>query len=246
MPFVSYAQNFEDLMLWRALKHIQNGFYVDVGACDPVFDSVTKVFYDAGWSGVNIEPDPRPFERLQLLRPRDVNLNVGAADRTGIATLDIYENVGLSTLSSDIASKQAAIGRIAQHVPTQLIDLRTICTNHVEGREIHFMKVDTEGTEEEVFRGHDFTRWRPWIILFEASGPDPTTTFHETVERLIVDANYRYVWFDGLNRWYAADERSAEVSHAFRSPPNFFDDWIRYNDIRWAPRGAFPGVVTGE
>jgi hypothetical protein len=31
MPFVSHAQNFEDLMLWRALKHIDRGFYIDVG-----------------------------------------------------------------------------------------------------------------------------------------------------------------------------------------------------------------------
>ena len=32
MSFISYAQNFEDVMLWRALKHVENGFYIDVGA----------------------------------------------------------------------------------------------------------------------------------------------------------------------------------------------------------------------
>ena len=52
MSFVSYAQNFEDVMLWRALKHIDCGFYIDVGAQDPVIDSVTKSFYDHGWRGV--------------------------------------------------------------------------------------------------------------------------------------------------------------------------------------------------
>ena len=43
--FVSYAQNYEDVMLWRALKHVKKGFYVDVGANDPKFDSVTQAFY---------------------------------------------------------------------------------------------------------------------------------------------------------------------------------------------------------
>ena len=43
--FVSYAQNFEDVMLWRALKHVENGYYVDIGAQDPVFDSVSLAFY---------------------------------------------------------------------------------------------------------------------------------------------------------------------------------------------------------
>ena len=41
MTFISYAQNFEDVMLWRALKHVEKGFYVDVGAQDPVVDSVS-------------------------------------------------------------------------------------------------------------------------------------------------------------------------------------------------------------
>jgi hypothetical protein len=32
MPFISYAQNYEDVILWRALRHVEKGFYVDVGA----------------------------------------------------------------------------------------------------------------------------------------------------------------------------------------------------------------------
>lgn len=48
MPFISYAQNFEDVMLRRALRSVERGFYIDVGAADPVEMSVTKTFYDAG------------------------------------------------------------------------------------------------------------------------------------------------------------------------------------------------------
>jgi hypothetical protein len=32
--FISYAQNYEDVMLFRALKNINQGFYVDVGAME--------------------------------------------------------------------------------------------------------------------------------------------------------------------------------------------------------------------
>jgi hypothetical protein len=46
MSFISYAQNLEDVMLYRALKHVECGFYIDVGAQHPVIDSVTKAFYD--------------------------------------------------------------------------------------------------------------------------------------------------------------------------------------------------------
>ena len=60
--FVSYAQNYEDLMLWRALRHVEQGFYVDCGAYDPEEHSVTKAFYERGWSGINIEPVPSLIE----------------------------------------------------------------------------------------------------------------------------------------------------------------------------------------
>jgi len=56
MTFISYSQNLEDVMLWRALKHIEQGFYVDVGANDPTFLSVTHAFYERGWHGINIDP----------------------------------------------------------------------------------------------------------------------------------------------------------------------------------------------
>ena len=32
MTVISYAQNFEDVMLWRALQHVGTGYYVDIGA----------------------------------------------------------------------------------------------------------------------------------------------------------------------------------------------------------------------
>ena len=75
-PMVSYAQNGEDVVLQRAFADSDNGFYVDVGACVPVIDSVTLHFYNQGWSGVNVEPDPEYFAEFVEARERDVNLNV--------------------------------------------------------------------------------------------------------------------------------------------------------------------------
>jgi hypothetical protein len=62
--FVTYAQNFEDLMIWRAVHDVAAGFYIDVGAADPDEDSVTRAFYDRGWRGVNVEPSPDHFAAL--------------------------------------------------------------------------------------------------------------------------------------------------------------------------------------
>lgn len=73
MTFISYAQNFEDVMLWRALKHIKNGTYVDIGAQHSIIDSVSKAFYDNGWRGIYIEPVQKYADLLRLNRPVDNN-----------------------------------------------------------------------------------------------------------------------------------------------------------------------------
>jgi hypothetical protein len=53
---ISYAHNFEDVLLDRCFRNVSNGFYIDVGAWDPVVDSVTHHFYEKGWHGINGEP----------------------------------------------------------------------------------------------------------------------------------------------------------------------------------------------
>ncbi len=69
--FVSYARNFEDVMLWRALKDVSNGFYIDVGAVDPDVDSVSKAFYRAGWRGVHVPAQGSDADKLRSCRPGD-------------------------------------------------------------------------------------------------------------------------------------------------------------------------------
>jgi len=64
----SYAQNFEDVILWRALKHVERGCYVDIGAWDPVIDSVSLAFYEQGWRGLHVEPEPSAAARLRQAR----------------------------------------------------------------------------------------------------------------------------------------------------------------------------------
>jgi hypothetical protein len=47
MPF-SFAQNAEDVLLWRCFREKKPGFYVDVNASSPISDSVTHLFYEQG------------------------------------------------------------------------------------------------------------------------------------------------------------------------------------------------------
>ncbi|NPU94164.1 MAG: FkbM family methyltransferase [Gammaproteobacteria bacterium] len=216
MTFICYAQNFEDIALWRIFRLVvEKGFYIDVGANDPTIDSVTKAFYDRGWRGMNIEPSPSFYERLCAERPRDINLQVAVSDREDQLTFfDAGE--GLSTVDQHVAADLKRNGRqvVERTVPSQT--LSSICARYVDG-EIHFLKIDVEGHESFVLRGMDFERWRPWVLLIES----PFNIEPEWLP-LLKSARYHEVRHDGINRFFLAEEHMA-FKGAFDMPPSYLD-----------------------
>src|SRR5215471_4366798 len=226
MSFISYAQNFEDLMLWRALKHIDIGFYIDVGANDPDHDSVTKAFYERRWRGINVEPVPQWFELLERARPRDINLQLALGAEPGEITLYEIPDTGLSTLEKKFAERhEAEHGFQSRELRVKMDTLSGICEKfHVAP--IHFLKIDVEGAEKAVLQGTDFGKIRPWIILLEATLPLSVEESYSDWEPLLLNAGYEYAYFDGLNRYYVAGEHE-NLRAAFKTPPNVFDDFVR-------------------
>jgi len=83
MTLNSYSQNFEDVMLWRALHDVGRGRYLDIGAQDPAVDSVSLAFYEAGWRGVHVEPVPAYAEKLRAARPDEQVIEAAVTDALG-------------------------------------------------------------------------------------------------------------------------------------------------------------------
>lgn len=228
--FVTYAQNCEDVLLWRALKRIDRGFYIDVGAQDPVVDSVTKGFYDRGWRGINVEPVPYWHARLVDQRPRDVNLCVAASDHEG--ELDLYESddSGLSTSNAHFAAEAQARGWefSRRRVPCTTLD--AICAEHARS-DVHFLKVDCEGAEDVALAGMPFDRVRPWVVLVESTRPNSDVPTHDRWEPHLIACGYEFVYRDGINRFYVARER-ADLRSAFGVPPNALDNFVHASELR--------------
>jgi FkbM family methyltransferase len=226
MKFTSYAQNFEDVMLWQALQDVQSGFYIDIGAWSPDLDSVTRSFYERGWSGINVEPNLDFNSELQRRRPRDQNLRLAIGDSEGSFTMNFLGNPGLSTLDYEIAKQHQQAGWSLVRQEVQVKTLATVWGQHVpNGQDVHFLKVDVEGLEEAVLRGNDWTIRRPWVVIVEATLPMSQVETHEIWEPILHNANYIFAYADGLNRFYVANEHK-ELLPAFRYPPNVFDDFV--------------------
>ncbi|WP_084614736.1 FkbM family methyltransferase [Nakamurella lactea] len=227
-PFVSYAQNREDVVLHRALGGITKGRYIDIGANDPEIDSVTRAFYDTGWRGITVEPVHAYAERHREQRPEDLLFEVAVtAEPTGTVVFYQIPETGLSTLSEPLSKSHEATGRgKAQRieVPTRRLDdlLEEAGWDHAD---IHFMSVDVEGAEGEVLKSIDLDRWRPWIIVAEALEPDTTNPSHEQWEPPLFAADYRFGLFDGLSRFYIAGEHWDELHDKVTIPANVLDNY---------------------
>ena len=216
--FISYARNHEDVVLWRALGHVEHGFYVDVGPDDPKEDSATKAFYDRGWHGINVQPVAQRYDRLREERLRDVNLAMVAGAANGEAL-----GLGVPAIPGRTSAHQVrAHGLVRTRVPVRT--LASICDDHSMGQ-IHFLRIGVGGAESEVIDGMDFGRWRPWVVVIEAALSEAGPETREEWEPIILNHGYQFTHFDGLNRYYVAEEH-AELQAALRTQPNVRDDFV--------------------
>lgn len=119
----SYAQNFEDVILWRAVGHVPDGFYVDIGAQNPVIESVSMMFHEAGWDGVSVEPSPAYARAMRAARPGSRLEQAAVSRERGRATFHDIPDTGLSTLDADFAERHRRSGFRVNAVEVEVITL---------------------------------------------------------------------------------------------------------------------------
>jgi FkbM family methyltransferase len=205
----TFSQRAEDLVIDRLLGSPATGFYVDIGANHPTRLSNTRRFYDRGWNGCNVEPDPRLHRAFELSRPRDTNLCIGLAQARGRMDFFRFDPDVYSTFSRERAEQLRQSG--ARQLETLVVEVETLAAilrQHSRGRAIDFLSVDTEGLDLSILRGNDWQMFRPKVVCVEAPGPDEdrsqvdaTSTFlaslgyirHSVTEQYGVPLNEIYV-----------------------------------------------------
>jgi len=224
VTLVSHAQQFEDIMLWRAFGSVREGVYIDIGASDPCLESVSLLFHEHGWRGVHVEPSPKQAEALRLARPGDKVIEAAVGDkRCDDATYyeaedDTYK--GLSTLDDEAKSIINGKGiRTSQHTVKMMTldDVFDACGSPV----VHWLKIDAEGYEGKIIHSWHSSA-RPWIVVIESITPLENMPNYEDWEPRLKDLGYKFVWTDRVNRFYVHGDH-AELVEYFVYPPNSLD-----------------------
>jgi len=209
--FYSYSQYQEDLILYILLYDIENGFYIDVGAFDPIKVSVTKAFYLRGWTGINIEPQPDKKDLFDKDRPKDINLQLAISEKKG--NIEFYINDQCSTYIKQYSRNAKTMINVSMDT------MSNICKKYVpKGRNVDFCKIDVEGGEKNVLLGYDFINYRPKVFCIESTVPLSYIPTYELWENILIQNNYMFVYKRSVNRFYVDKnypeliERSKNIS----------------------------------
>jgi len=231
MTFISYAQNFEDIMLWRALKHVENGLYIDIGAQDPVVDSVSLAFYEHGWRGIHVEPVLDYVNQLATARPDETVIPAAVGKGGGLMPFFVFPDTGLSTADAAIAQRHQDNGFQCVETKVPVISLDEILET-ANTRPVHWLKLDVEGMEKDVLKSWKKSNIKPWILVIESTLPLSQEESYQEWERLVLSREYEFVYSDGLNRYYI-NTGHPELKSAFSVSPNIFDGFVFYPGSRF-------------
>lgn len=229
MTYISRAQNFEDYRLFRALSHVEKGLYVDIGAWDPKYHSVSHNFYESGWRGVNIEPLKDAYIELTSQRLNDVNIQAFVTCKNGPVQMYQLKKSGLSSGNLQqieiLARNPLLQGTLEEVPPIRLMEIFDL----LGGQEIHWLKIDVEGAESEVLASWGDSKARPWIVLVEATQPGGEFRTEDQWSGYLIEKQYEFTYFDGLNSFYVHQDRH-ELKASLSKPISIFDDVIKQEE----------------
>lgn len=168
----SYSQDGEDVVLQSFFEGKKNykGTYVDIGAHHPIRFSNTRFFYNRGWSGINIDPTPGSMIPFNLLRSRDINLEIGIGKVPGELIFYCFNEPALNTFDKDLANQRGKLPeyKITKTINVKIETLGAVLRDHLPPKtNIDFFTIDVEGLDLDVLLSNDWTNYSPNYILVE-------------------------------------------------------------------------------
>lgn len=163
---MSYSQFGQDLhVLHKIYNSKKNGFFVEVGAYDGITDSNTYLMEkDYNWKGIVVECNPKWSENI--IRNRNCIFFPYAVYNKNDAILPFYNTGhGLSGLVE--TNHHQDIKTWAPIINVYTKTLTTILNNANSPKFIDYLSLDTEGSEYEILKTHDFDKYLFGYICVE-------------------------------------------------------------------------------
>jgi FkbM family methyltransferase len=190
----TYSQHNEDIILYQLFYGKTDGYYIDIGANDPVALNNTKKFYDLGWKGINVEPNPRLYDKICKHRPNDININCGVGDVEGVMIFYEVDPDVYSTFDENEAAKTrySSSKKVVNKIPINITTINNLFD--MSKQKIDLLSIDTEGFDYKILSMNNWSLNRPKSIVVELNHDE-----NNSVYNLLTDNKYELIYFNGTN-----------------------------------------------
>jgi FkbM family methyltransferase len=163
---VSYSQTEEERHILSAVRGVDCGRFLDVGAFHPKNLSNTRALFESGWSGVMVEPSPGPMLSLMLEYGDEdrISLMAGAVGvQKAITRFDVTSDA-LTTSSKDNYERWKDQGGFYGSFFVPMVTFPEIIRQFGE---FDFVSIDAEGTSVDLLHGLLATEMLPVCLCVE-------------------------------------------------------------------------------
>lgn len=197
---MSFSQSGEDHIIDFIFDTVQvvSRRFLDIGAHDATYLSNTYYFYEKGFTGVCVEPDPVLCKAIKAARPKDTCLAVGIGNGSlKRAPFYIMDPPTLNTFSKKEASiyqKFYPWSKIVKKTSVRLVDINSIIRKYFK-QGLDILSVDTEGMDLEIIKSIDFTNHKPRVICVETAIYSDKRTLsknHKLIHHLLLNGYFVY------------------------------------------------------
>ena len=203
-PSLHFAEFGEDIFVNRILKHIKYGKYVDVGCYHPYKGSLTAILYNKNWDGINIDISKTSIDLFNIVRKRDMNLNVAISNFDG--EISYYENSPINQQNS-LTKKNNEQNKIKIKCQT----LNSIFEKNFI-KKFDFLNIDVEGSELEVIEGIDLLKYHPSLITIENNNLLLEDYLTDNVYKKLTSSDYVFINKIGVTNFFLDKGLSDQIS----------------------------------
>ena len=188
----SYSGSAQDLIINYFFKNKKKGIYIDVGCYHPYNGNNTKLLYDKGWSGINIDLDFHTIDFFNFVRKRDENINIAISDNEGEKDLFFFHNRSAINSLSENRKKQA---KEIRKIQTKTLN-SVLENSKFKNEKINLLSIDVEGHEMEVLNSLNLEKYIPEMVVIEFLDEDifENLEFHnQNISKIINSEIYKYM-----------------------------------------------------
>lgn len=188
----SYSQLGQDKKVVSFYKGKRGGYFVEIGAYDGVALSNTFALErQYGWRGICVEPLVDRF--AQLLNNRTAECcNLAVYNKSDMdVSFDIEGDAGmLSGINTHIDAHKYTVDKNKKTVTVKTISLNDLLEKYKAPSFMEYLSLDTEGSEYEILKALDFSKWKFGLIDLEHNHIEPRRS---QIKQLLCSNGYTYI-----------------------------------------------------